>query len=84
MSSDEDVPDDSDNEELPGGDEGEWIGGEFFSAKRQKRRHQTKEVRVCRESLRRESLRRVAVLATDVGHVLCVSPGANIRRLRGV
>jgi hypothetical protein len=52
MSSDEDVPDDSDNEELPGGDEGgEWIGGEFFSAKRQKRRHQTKEVRVSRESL---------------------------------
>ena len=47
MSSDEDVPDDSDNDELPGEDEGgEWIGGEFFSAKRQKRRHQTKEVRV--------------------------------------
>lgn len=47
MSSDEDAPD-SDNDGRPDefADDGEWIGGEFFSAKRQKRRHQTKEVRV--------------------------------------
>ena len=83
MSSNEDVPDDSDNEALPGGDEGgEWIGGEFFSAKRQKRRHQTKEVRVSlsasRSARRPRSLQLTRVLR-------CVfSSGANLRHLRGV
>ena len=76
MSSDEDVPDDSDNDELPGEDEGgEWIGGEFFSAKRQKRRHQTKEVRVPRS---RHSARRPR--SWQLTWAVC--SGANLRHLR--
>jgi tuftelin-interacting protein 11 len=42
MSSDEEVPSDDDRHDFDE-DGGEWVGGEFFAAKRQKRRHQTKE-----------------------------------------